>query len=123
VQTAHQRDHVACQCDLIAKVREESEAAIRAAVEVVTERQVAAVGDIAKQVAEASERGRSKGYEEGYWTGDKSGYANGHKDGQRDMLAKCIETAKACLTFSNHPLENTGIWAALDALQALQEKP
>jgi flagellar biosynthesis/type III secretory pathway protein FliH len=73
----------------------DAQAAIRAAVEVVSERRVAAVGDIAKQVAEASERGRSKGYEEGYWTGAKSGYANGHKDGQRDMLAKCIAAVEA----------------------------
>lgn len=32
VQTAHQRDHVACQCDLIAKVREDMLAKCIAAV-------------------------------------------------------------------------------------------
>jgi flagellar biosynthesis/type III secretory pathway protein FliH len=105
----------------------DAEAAIRAAVEVVTERRVAAVGDIAKQVAEASERGRSKGYEEGYWTGNKSGYTNGHKDGGLDMLAKCIEV----VTEMPLPEDLWPDWGGeygiksqvLTALRALQEKP
>jgi flagellar biosynthesis/type III secretory pathway protein FliH len=102
----------------------DAEAAIRAAVEVVTERRVAAVGDIAKQVAEASERGRSKGYEEGYWTGAKSGYADGHKDGQRDMLAKCIALVDE--TYKESPLwlsDNEAHALSVDILRALQEKP
>lgn len=106
--------------DLIARIRE---AAIRVAVEVVTERRVAAVGDIAKQVAEASERGRSKGWEEGYWTGAKSGYANGHKDGQRDMLAKCIaavEEKDADGTAQGWDLHISDVLAALRALQEKQ---
>ena len=120
--------------ELVVVLYSDAEAAIRAAVEVVTERRVAAVGDIAKQVAEASERGRSKGYEEGYWTGAKSGYADGHKDGQRDMLAKCIAAVEALRGYempSTYYAERdeyaTG-WTehsdeVLAALRAMEEKP
>lgn len=89
-----------CECELIAKVREDTNAS-----------QLTMWNRTQEQAAFIIE------------TATKSVWIDGYGEGRKDMLAKCIAAVDARIRPTLHPLENAGIGEALAALRALQEKP
>lgn len=109
-----------CDCDKIAKVREESKAAIAAAEQRGRE---SAYADYLHQkepfavwCMEQGERNQRAVFESLI----DAAFAKGVWQGQRDMLAKCIEAVEKEFSLS---LEPPWVGEVIDTLQALQEKP
>ena len=118
VQTAHQRDHVACQCGLIAKVREDERANVTA------EFMSNHGGRWEYKAGVAAGRAEALGIR----VREVMPYANGYFDGEDHMLAKCIAAVEAldvCWYVDNAcQSPNHGILNDVYlALRALQEKP
>ena len=88
-----------CQCDLIAKVREDTNAS-----------QLTMWNRTQEQAAFIIE------------TATKSVWIDGYGEGRKDMLAKCITALEVEMEGETQDRVD-GLWDAIVALRALQEKP